>query len=229
MFDSMESAKLEAMFLAQQRRRRHAISCATTLAIGGFALSALVMGCVAQSSAGTTETGSGGWAGSTSGSSSSGAGGDVLPDAAVPPMVVDVDPGGTLDATPGGGVGVFTEYRVGGHWLVWWTCDTNITLQSCSYQLTVSAMQGAISNLQGFAIPDRISQPTSESFVVSSNTTTERDQMAFDTEPGASIELEVQLYPEPDKNFLFFVQDGKVNGGYQGSLTNPLILEPLSP
>jgi hypothetical protein len=154
-----------------------------------------------------------------------------VPDADIPPMVVDVDPGGSLSATPGAGVGVFTQYQTGGHWSVWWTCDTNVTRQPCGYQIAVSVAAGALSNLRGVALEtgDRLSQPTSQQALVLATTTTERDEIDFDAAPGVSIELTVGLDPEPDTNFLFFVQDGRINGGYRGSLTNPLILEPASP
>ena len=48
----------------------------------------------------------------------------------------------------------------------------------------------------------------------------------FDTEPGELIELSAALGGEYSGQFLFFVQDGKVNGGYTGNLTDPLELQP---
>src|SRR4051812_44711678 len=65
---------------------------------------------------------------------SSGTGGVVTPDpsgsattptapASPAPMLVVVDTNQVLDAKPGDGVGVFTEYSAGGKWRIWWTCD----------------------------------------------------------------------------------------------------------
>jgi hypothetical protein len=54
--------------------------------------------------------------------------GDGAPSAT--PLLVDVDPNQTLSAAPGQGAGVFIEYKTGGHWHVWWTCDTALTLTS---------------------------------------------------------------------------------------------------
>jgi hypothetical protein len=48
----------------------------------------------------------------------------------------------------------------------------------------------------------------------------------FDTTAGATIEVSVRL--DAPVSF-FFVQDGQVNGGYKGALTNPLFLRPTSP
>ncbi len=196
----------------------------------GLALSALVVGCVAESTPSTTSSSGGAaptWStgGSTSGSS------DVVPDSGVPPMVVDIDPGGTLTAQPGGGVGVFTEYASGGHWRVWWTCDTLVTSQSCGFQIAVSATSGTLSNIRdvGLERGDVVSQESSGQILAHTDTTTGRDEIDFDATAGASIELDVGLEPQPSSNFLFFVQNGQVNGGYQGNLTDPLILEPSSP
>jgi hypothetical protein len=206
--------------------------------VGGVALvlAGLVVGCVDETSGGGTSSGGsapyyGG--GATSGTSGASGGASSTPaaDGGLPPMVVDVDPGGTLAAAPGNGVGVFTQYQTGGHWLVWWTCDTNITGQSCAYTIAVQALQGNLSNIQGMG--DGGTPPsmtlTSGGFSILSDTSTARNQVSFDAQAGASIELTVNLEPLPDQNFIFFVQNGHVNGGYQGNLTDPLILEPGSP
>jgi hypothetical protein len=239
MFDSTRSAKVNAVSAVPSTRpvtgaalRHWAMSRAAAIASAALALSALAVGCAVASvpseSVGPSGNAS---AGSTGGSSSGGGPGNSLPDANLPPMVVDVDPGGTLTAAPGAGVGVFTQYRTGGHWSVWWTCDTNVTRQPCGYQIAVSATTGALSNLHGVALesPDELLQPTVDKGIALATTTTGRDEIDFDTDPGVSIELSVGLNPVPDTNFLFFVQGGQVNGGYRGNLTNPLILEPLSP
>jgi hypothetical protein len=42
------------------------------------------------------------------------------------------------------------------------------------------------------------------------------------TEPGAVLSIDARVDGLADSAFFFFVQDGKVNGGYSGKLTNPL-------
>ena len=51
----------------------------------------------------------------------------------------------------------------------------------------------------------------------------------FDTNPGAVITVDAAIGGFKDGAFLFFVQDGKVNGGFTGKLTNPLQLQGNSP
>src|SRR5882672_3572150 len=41
------------------------------------------------------------------------------------PILAEVDTDQTLNANPGEGVGIYAEYATGGHWYIWWTCDTN--------------------------------------------------------------------------------------------------------
>ena len=61
------------------------------------------------------------------------------------------------------------------------------------------------------------------------NTTTTVQGVRFDTDPGAVITLSAALSGEYSGSFLFFVQDGVVNGGYAGALTDPLEFQSTSP
>ena len=47
--------------------------------------------------------------------------------------------------------------------------------------------------------------------------------------PGGRILLDATVGGLHDGSYLFFVQDGKVNGGYAGALSNPIYLEPKKP
>jgi hypothetical protein len=71
--------------------------------------------------------------------------------------------------------------------------------------------------------------PSSSSITVTSTTRSGIDSVTFDTAPGASITLDAQINGTENGQLLFFVQDGKVNGGYQGTISDPLMLEPSSP
>ncbi len=152
-------------------------------------------------------------------------------DAATQPMLVDVDPDKTMTARPGEGVGVFTEYATGGHWHVWWTCDTYRSGQSCSFQLTITVASGAIANTVGETLEagDQLLQPSPGEVDVTTQTSTGRDGVRFDTSPGAVITIDAKLNGQDDGNLLFFVQDGAVNGNYGGTLTDPLMFEAASP
>lgn len=154
----------------------------------------------------------------------------AAPPNAVAPMLVEVDPDQTMNAVGGEGVGVFVEYGSGGHWHVWWTCDTAHTSQSCDFAVAVSTAPGALSNVDitelagGF-----LSSTTTTRIDARSTTTTEVNSLRFDTDPGAVITVEASVGGIRDGAFVFFVQDGQVNGGFTGVLTNPLQLQGKTP
>jgi hypothetical protein len=146
-------------------------------------------------------------------------------------QLADVDSNQTLQAQPGQGVGVFTEYKTGGHWHVWWTCDTNVTGLTCHFQVDVSVASGSVSNAGNQLTDpgDQITQPSSNEVSATTVTTTATDGITFDTTPGAIITLDAKIDGSDNGAFLFFVQEGQVNGGYQGVLDDPLMLEPSTP
>jgi hypothetical protein len=201
----------------------------------GAVVGVLLVGCWADSAPPTSS----GW--STGASSSGGNGSAVSYDGGAAssstgggssqPMLVDVDPNLTLTAKPGDGVGVFTEYRTGGHWHVWWTCDTNATNLPCSFQIAASVASSAITNVssQLLEASDQLTRPGPQDVQVVTTTSTGVDGVQFDVPAGASITLDVQLNGQRDGSFLFFAQGGQVNGGYPGTLSDPLMLEPSSP
>jgi hypothetical protein len=146
------------------------------------------------------------------------------------PMLVQVDTGQTMNAAGGEGVGVFVEYFKGGHWHLWWSCDTNRTSQSCNFDVHATVSAGSISNIDNGELNGGVATPTSTSSVdVTSTTSTDVHGVRFDTAPGAIITVEASVGGLKDGSFLFFVQDGKVNGGFSGQLTNPLQLQGTSP
>jgi hypothetical protein len=192
-------------------------------AITVAAVSAVLVGCTVDSR--PMSTSSGGYAGT---------GGAVNPPPAgksAQPLLVEIDPNRVLTAVGGQGVGVFTEYVAGGHWHVWWTCDTTLTGLPCDFTVTVSVPVGSITNLAGQLVDpsDQLRQPGAQAMNAMTTTTTAIDGVTFDAAPGASITLEAEVNGLSDGSYLFFVQDNQVNGGYEGSLTDPLILAPSSP
>jgi hypothetical protein len=196
--------------------------------VGGFVLGAIlpvfIAGCFYES----TSSSNGGGPGGTS--TTSPGGNDATNNAT--PMLVDVDPDRTLNANPGDGVGVFTEYASGGHWHVWWSCDTNTTGQSCTFDVKVTVPVGtAISNVSGdgLSTSDKLYTPSSTLVEAVTTTTTSTSGIWFDTPAGTVITLTASVGGLTDGAFLFFVQDGKINGGYTGKLSDPLMLEGASP
>jgi hypothetical protein len=203
----------------------------TAGAVATAIVAALVAGCTLQDERVPGSSSQGG-------SSSSGA--NPAPpsgatSAPTTPMLVDVDANRTMSASPGDGVGVFTQYQTGGHWNVWWTCDTNKTGLPCSFDVSVTVSTGSIAEVAGQALTagDTLTQAGSQQIQVLTTTTTAVAGVTFDTvvPPGTTpiITLDAELGGVSDPAYLFFVQDGTVNGGYSGMLTDPLMLEPSTP
>jgi hypothetical protein len=151
-------------------------------------------------------------------------GGSSTPPTSVAPILVEVDTNKTMTAAPGDGVGVFVEYAQGGKWHIWWTCDTNKTGESCDFRVKATTSTGSIKNAKpekaGDTYLDAI--PNSTSVGATTITTNQVHGMTFETTPGATVTVDASVGAYHDSSFLFFVQDGKVNGGFTGRLTNPL-------
>ena len=148
----------------------------------------------------------------------------------VTPLLVDVDPNKTLTATPGEGVGIFIEYQTGGHWNIWWTCDTNKTGLNCLFDIQGSIASGALANVAAqSAQPSDTLKSTATTFEATTTTTTGIDGVTFDAPLGAIVTLTATIGGLQDGAFFFFVQNGEVNGGYTGALTDPLEVEASSP
>lgn len=178
-------------------------------------LAALATGCIVDASHG-----------------SSGGSGNPAPPPAIQPMVVEIDPDKTMNATGGDGVGVFIEYKSGaaiGTWHVWWTCDTARTNQSCAFTVRASLATGTVSNVRGDGLlsTDAASLGADGAVTATTSTTTNVVGVYFDAPAAARITVDAALQGVPKTgDYLFFVQNGEVNGGYKGTLTNPLILQP---
>lgn len=198
---------------------------------GSVAMAAFVAGCIVDTSSGSG--GGGGYAGPSGGSgtpSGSSSGGSVQP------MLVDVDPNQTMNASAGDGVGVFVEYKTGGHWIIWWTCDTNKTGESCAFDNVVTVSKGSITNVGSMTpgvAPTGVTQNAAGAIEAQTNTTTGIDGVTFDTPlttgevPVITVNAQVNGVQNPA--WLFFVQDGKINGGTTDMLTDPLMFEPSTP
>jgi hypothetical protein len=191
---------------------------------GSIVTGALLLACTAE-----TRSYGGFAGGGPVPNTSSGSSGNV---AVAEAMLVDVDTDRTMTAQAGDGVGVFTEYAAGGHWRVFWTCDTNRTNFDCGFDVGIST-SGQITNANGDSLEAadqlQLAQAATGNLGVVAQTSTAIKGVTFDTTPGAVITLDVTVDGQRDGKILFFVQDGRVNGGYAGNLADPLMLEPSSP
>ena len=212
---------------------------AGALVLGSALAAAGAAGCFGDTSTGSSSAGGYGYApiyddaGSASPGASSGQSGQ--------PLLAVVDTGQTLSAPAGQGVGVFIEYQTGGHWNLSWTCDTELTGRNCPFGIAVAltspgtgvaaangATPGTIVNVTDSVVSadGSVTTPSPSEISASSTTGNALDAIGFDTYPGATITLTVTLSGAENGSFLFFVQDGKVNGGYKGAISDPLMLVP---
>ena len=197
----------------------------TSLVGGVSAIAFILLGCAADENPPFSTEGE-------SGPASTGTTGESGGTPSATPILVNVDDGATMTAQPGQGVGVFTEYVSGGHWHVWWTCDTTQTNETCPMSVTVAlAKGGQISN--PIADVNSTATPTvngdGNTLSATTITTTGIDGMTFDTDAGATITLTATVGGVYDGSFLFFVQDGAINGNYTGTITDPLMLVGKAP
>jgi len=146
------------------------------------------------------------------------------------PMLVEVDTDQTMTADPGQGVGVFVEYGTGGKWHIWLTCDTAKTSQECDFTVDATVTVGTITNLDASQLAGGVAtSPTPSSVHARITVSNDVRGVAFTTNPGVALTVRAALSDVTDGSFLFFVQDGKVNGGFQGKLSNPLQLQGKTP
>ncbi len=149
------------------------------------------------------------------------------------PVTVVVDTNQTMGNTPGGeGLGIFVTYNAGGHWRVWWTCDTNISGLPCDFdvQMSGAALTNSAPTFSGSsASSDSLDSSAPNVLVAQTHTTTSVDAVTFDAQPGADMTVDVTVSGLRDGRFFFFVQNGQVNGNFQGKLSDPLIFEPATP
>jgi hypothetical protein len=188
----------------------------------GVVLAGVALLSVACGDPGYAQSGTGG-----AGSGGSGTGGSSGP---AQPLLVIVDPNQTMTASPGQGVGVFVQYQTGGHWNVWWTCDTDKTSLSCNFDVIVTVATGTIANVTGQC--ETVNQQSSQQIEALSTTTTGVNGMMFDTPLGSKppiITVNASIDGAQSGSFLFFVQNGQINGGYAGMLSDPLMFQPLTP
>jgi hypothetical protein len=135
-------------------------------------------------------------------------------------VVVLVDADKTMNVTGGEGAGIFVEARSGGKWIVSWTCDSKLTGQSCAFTHSITSTRISNQVLNGESLPGESTRVTFDSVV-----SNQVGKLSFQAEEGASVTIQSTLPGESnsDGRYFYFVQDGKVNGGFAGQLSNPLI------
>jgi hypothetical protein len=209
----------------------------STLGRLAFILSvpAIVVACVVDTTNPPTEVSSGGGGGGGSGSAVDGGAASTGAPSEHPILVpIDTNTSGApqMTAAPGQGVGVFSEYDGAGSWHVWWTCDSLVdsTNPPCPFDVKIDVQTGTITQpvTQGFQTADTFTSSGTQLEAVTT-TSTGTDGVTFQTAPGAAITLSATVGGQYDGRFIFFVEGGKLDDGFTGTVTDPIILQGATP
>ena len=202
--------------------------------LGRFALvlsiPGVVAACVVDSTPPDVTYGSGPTPVASAGEDSGAPAADGSPSAH--PILAPIDTNQTMTAAPGQGVGVFTAYDSGGAWHIWWTCDSLVDSQNppCQFDVKISVASGAIAlpATQGFQASDTFTATTTQLEGITT-TAAESDGVTFQTTPGATITLSATVGGQYDGRFIFFVEGGKVDDGFTGTVSDPIQLVGSTP
>jgi len=157
-------------------------------------------------------------------------GGNDPPPTSTQPLTVVVDANQTMNAQGGQGVGVFVQYATGGHWHVFWACDTTLSGLPCDYQIKITGTSIANAKSSQFEQTDALDSATTDQLVATTHVTTGIDSVDFDAQPGADMKIDLTMSGLRSGEFFFFVQNGQVNGNFPSDkLTDPLVFEPSTP
>ncbi len=141
---------------------------------------------------------------------------------------VSIDTGAALATNAGEGAGVFVEYKTGGHWHIFATCDTAVSGYGCAYDVTAQVFSGAVSNVVGEELEsdDVIGSNCADTAFLSVTTGTTFDGMWFDATAGAPVRVTAALSSTLYPNIIYWVSDGLPRSDANA---NPLDLTPKTP
>jgi hypothetical protein len=144
----------------------------------------------------------------------------------------DIDTGATVgEVTPGQGAGAFVEYKAGGQWHVYTTCDTALPNSEgpCDWDIIVSGQDtDTIQSYQPDQLEsgDALGWDACGSVHLVAEDTDDFDGFFFNATPGATIRVDVYLDGGPAPTYIYWVGDG---GLHNGAPSNPIDLTPTSP
>lgn len=138
---------------------------------------------------------------------------------------VAIQPDQALAANPGEGVGVFVEYRTGGKWHIWTTCDTFTSKAVCSFDIfaSVPALQlhaYASDQVEGY---DEVKDLGDGQLELIADTDSDVDGLVLEADPGAALNLEVYLDGNDAAPFVYWVSDDII---HTGAPDNPVQFVP---
>lgn len=140
-----------------------------------------------------------------------------------------IDVGMPLESPPGEAVGIFVDYEGEGRWHVFTTCDTASSGYECEFDILATPLgRSPVFDAQPDDIErdDRLTIEGSDSVHFLAYTALDTDGFYLETDPGATLELDVLLDGACGNGFLYWIGDG---GIHRGAPSNPFELEPAAP
>lgn len=146
------------------------------------------------------------------------------------PLSATIDTDAVMEVDVATGVGLFVEYQTDGRWFLYTTCDTDLSGYACGFDVIVRPTGGSTvlalypSELERGT--DSVTLYGEDTVEFISVTDFESDGFFLDTDPGASIEVDVLLDGYCANDYLYWIGDGATHAG---APTNPFELVPSTP
>jgi hypothetical protein len=138
-----------------------------------------------------------------------------------------IDAGQTLSTKLGEGAGAFIEYKPGGSWKVWTSCDTKLTGLLCHFEVNFLS-RGVISEVEGVDLKatDYWQRQGDGSYTLAVDTASDSPGLRFMTPPGAIVDMQLTLDGQIDPTYFVWVGDGSV---HDGAPRSPVLFHPDQP
>lgn len=146
------------------------------------------------------------------------------------PDQLSIDTGATMSVAAGQGAGLFVEYLGGGNWDVYTSCDTALSDSPCSFDVIITVDAGVTIEAPMLHDAEPVDTLTliDSGFQLKTGTALKLDGVAFTTDPGAVIRVDMLLDGEADPTFIHWVSGGHHVTG-TSETTNPVDFVPTFP
>lgn len=137
-----------------------------------------------------------------------------------------------LGTTLGEGAGVFVEYSAFGLWTVWTSCDTAFSDTICGYDVLIrSTAPVAAWNELELEGADYVESFGGGDLTMVVDTDYDRDVVAFSTDPGAPVEMELVIDGVNDPSYFVWHGEGTLHSAVNGTgaPASPVVFQPDVP
>jgi hypothetical protein len=100
---------------------------------------------------------------------------------------------------------------------------------TCDFDVKISVTEGSIALKKSDTPSGGVQTVTPTQLEATTITGADAHGVWFDANPGGAITVQASIGGQLDGRYFFFVQNGVVNGGFTGALTDPLMFEGTKP